>query len=175
MARQVNACMFIHLEAPGHGKGFFDGLGGTLKNKMYSMIKATKSSGECIAGTENVYNALQLYFETEYTEAGRRTGKNQIGKFKLFKYVGDDNPVQQTEETFHPLEKINSCYQFVVTNVGLVHSIKRSCWCLKCTSAMITGSLTWNENHKINGCVSSSSGSVSSGNQTTNVYEFEKR
>ena len=29
--------------APGHGRGVFDGVGGAIKNKVHSLIKATKT------------------------------------------------------------------------------------------------------------------------------------
>ena len=55
---------------PGHGKGFFDGLGGALKNKIHSLIQGKKSVGDNIAGTssgyilnvEDVHNAMKEYF-----------------------------------------------------------------------------------------------------------------
>ena len=38
-------CMYVYsFGAPGHGKGPFDGLGGTIKNKIHSLIKAMKTS-----------------------------------------------------------------------------------------------------------------------------------
>ena len=78
------------------------------------------------------------------------------------------NPIRQTEETSKGLKKINSCYQFVVTNVGLVNSRKQSCLCMRFTIDMCSSSLNWGTNHRFNGCVSSDI-------QTTNVYEFDKR
>ena len=80
----------------------------------------------------------------------------------------DVNLIQRTEETFASLEKIKSCYQFAVTNVGIVHSRKRSCWCLKCFAEMIEGSLNWSPDHQCSGCISSD-------NQTTNIYNFQNR
>ena len=85
----------------------------------------------------------------------------------LFKQLTQDNPIRRTEETFTGLEKINSCYQFVVSNVGVVHSRKRSCWCMKCTTSMCKGSLNWGTDHRVSGCVSSSL-------QTTSVHDFQK-
>ena len=64
--------MYVYsFEAPGHRKGFLDGLGGALKNKIYSLIQGTKSGGDNISGTssgyisnvEDVHDALKEYFE----------------------------------------------------------------------------------------------------------------
>lgn len=38
-------CMYVYsFGAPGHGKGVFDGVGGAIKNKVHSLIKATKTT-----------------------------------------------------------------------------------------------------------------------------------
>ena len=173
-------CSYVYsFGAPGHGKGFFDGLGGVFKNKIHSLIKGTKNPDRKIAGTEtgyinnvtDVFDALKEYFKSSASsrEYRRRKGNNQVDTFKFFKYVaGEDEQVRRTEETFTSLDKINSCYQFSVSNVGLVHSRMRSCWCLKCYEAMINGSLNWNADHSVAECTSCT-------NQTTSVYEFTKR
>ena len=72
--------------SPGHGKGFFDGLGGALKNKVYSLIQGTKSGGENIAGTssgyilnvEDVHDALKEYFENGCDGICKNKSKNQV-------------------------------------------------------------------------------------------------
>ena len=43
----------------------------------------------------------------------------------------------------------------------------RPCWCLKCTTVMLEGSLNWGIDHCVHGCVSSSF-------QTTSVYNFHR-
>ena len=49
-------CMYIYsLGAPGHGKGFFDSLGGVLKNKINTLIKGSKTGGDTSAGTNSGY------------------------------------------------------------------------------------------------------------------------
>ena len=153
-------CMHVYsFGAPGHGKGFFDGLGGALKNKIHSLIQGKKSVGDNIAGTssgyilnvEDVHDALKEYFENGRDGLRKNKSKNQVNKFMLFKQLTQDNPIRRTEETFTGLEKINSCYQFVVSNVGVVHSRKRSCWCMKCITSMCNGSLNWGTYHRITG------------------------
>ena len=129
-------CSYVYsFGAPGHGKGKFDGLGGAMKNKVHSLIKGSKASNKNkIPGTESgyikcvkdVYDALKEYFENGRGGIRERS-KNPVNKFKLFSCLMDVNPIQRTEETFASLEKIKSCYQFAVTNVGIVHSRKRSC------------------------------------------------
>jgi len=145
-------------------RGFFDGVGRTLKNKSHSLVQATKTSREGIAGTENgyiqspkdVHAVLKHYFETDYSATRRKHGKNQINKFKFFEFMTDVNPIWRTEETFTPLENISSCYyQFVVGNAGIVNSRKRLCWCMKCTSVTINGSVSWGYNHRVSRCTSS--------------------
>ena len=170
-------CRYVYsFGAPGHGKGFFDGLGGALKNRIHSLIKGTKTGGDTIAGTNSgyianandVHDALQEYFEHGRDGLRKRKAKNKVNKFKFFKSMIDDNPIRRTEETFTSLEKINSCYQFCVTNVGIVHARNRSCFCLKCISDLTDGSLNWGPEHHVKACVSSLI-------QTTSIYNFIKR
>ena len=86
----------------------------------------------------------------------------------FFKHLTQDNPIRRTEENFTGLEKINSCYQLFVYNVGVVHSRKRSCWCMKCITSMCDRSLNWGTDHRVSGCVSSAL-------QTTIIYDFQQR
>ena len=162
--------------APGHGKGFFDGLGGALKNKIHSLIQGKKSGGDNISGTssgyisnvEDVHDALNEYFENGSDGLRKNKSKNQVNKFMFFKHLTRYNTIRRTVETFTGLEKINSCYQFVVSNVGVVHSRKRSCWCMKCITSMCNGSLNWGTDPRVSGCVSSAL-------QTTSIYDFQNR
>ena len=49
-------CMYVYsFGAPGHGKGFFDSLGGALKNKIHSLIQWTKTGGDTVDGTSTGY------------------------------------------------------------------------------------------------------------------------
>lgn len=49
-------CMYVYsFGAPGHGKGVFDGVGGAIKNKVHSLIKATKTTNEGIPGVDSGY------------------------------------------------------------------------------------------------------------------------
>ena len=52
--------------------------------------------------------------------------------------------------------------------MGVVHSRNQLCWCMRFTIDMCNSSLNWGTNHQVNGC-------VSSGIQTTNIYDFDKR
>ena len=126
----ASVCMFIYsFGAPGHGKGVFDSLSGALKNKIHNLIKGSKNGGDTIAGTnsgyisnvEDMHNALKEYFENGRDSLHKNKSKNRVNKFKFFKYLMCHNPIRRTEETFKGLEKINSCYQFVVLNVCRVH------------------------------------------------------
>ena len=161
--------------APGHEKGFFDGLGGALKNKIHSLIKGSKTGADKIAGTtsgyissvEDIHDALKEYFEHGRDGIRKNKSKKCVDKFKFFKQLTHEDPIKRTEETFVGLEKISSCYQFVVTNIGIVHSRQRSCWCMECFVAMCNGSLTWGHDHRVKGCVTSEF-------QTTSVYDFKK-
>jgi hypothetical protein len=169
--------MYVYsFRAPGHGKGCFDGIGGALKNKIHSLIKGAKTGGDNIAGTasgylssiEDVHDALKEYFENGRSVSRKNKAKNKVDIFKLFKHITCDSEIRRPEETFVGLEKINSCYQFVVTNVGVMSLRMQSCWCLKCTAAMLEGSLNWGIDNCVYGCVSSAF-------QTTSVYNFHRR
>ena len=80
-------CMYVYtFGSPGYGKGFFDCVGGTLKNKIHTLIQATKTLEEGIAaGTddgyiqspEDVHDALKHYFETDYSATCRKNGKTK--------------------------------------------------------------------------------------------------
>eukprot|EP00957_Ditylum_brightwellii_P005142 391502-Ditylum_brightwellii.AAC.1 len=162
--------------APRHSKGFFDGVGGILKNAFHSLIKGTKSSGETIAGTllgyittsEDVYSALKEYFGAN-SQHRQKKGKNQIDKFEFFYFGTYKNPVHCAEgEEFISLEKMSLCYQFLVSNAGLVHSRVRSGWCIKCYTALTSDSSGWQVMHSIHGCT------LSSG-QLTTIYNFDNR
>ena len=48
--------MHVHsFQVTGRGQIFFDGLGGALKNKIHSLIKRSKTSGNVIAGNVSRY------------------------------------------------------------------------------------------------------------------------
>ena len=52
----TNKCMYVYsFGAPGHGTGFFDGLGGALKNKVHNLLKGPKTGGDNIAGIATGY------------------------------------------------------------------------------------------------------------------------
>jgi hypothetical protein len=63
-------CSYVYsFGAPGHGKGVYDGLGGSMKTKVHNLIQGSKT-GQAIPGTqsgyinnvEDVYVALRHYF-----------------------------------------------------------------------------------------------------------------
>ena len=108
--------------APGHGKGPFDGLGGTIKNKIYGLIQATKTSNnEGVPGVDSghindvndVFQAAQHYFENDYVY-GRSRSRNPVNHFKFFSYMMDTDPIQRPDEAFSQLCQISKNYQFVV-------------------------------------------------------------
>ena len=72
----------------------------------------------------DVHDALKEYFENGRDGLCKNEQEKKTNKFKFFKNLTHENPIRQTEETFNGLEKINPCYQFIVTNVGLVYSKK---------------------------------------------------
>jgi hypothetical protein len=163
--------------APGHGKGVYDGLGGIIKNKSNSLIKETKSSCNPIPGTESgyinspkdVYDALAAAFGHELYQQRRKKGKNSISLFSFSYFGTNNNPIRRAEgEEFKSLDKISSNYQFTVSDVGVVYSRMRSCWCLKCYAALTDGSKHWLDTHSVRGCTSSF-------DTATNVYKFEKK
>ena len=173
----ASVCCYVYsFGAPGHGKGFFDGLGGALKNKIASLIKGSKTGGDTIPGTESgyissvedVHAALKEYFENGRDGIRQRKSKNRVDKFKFFKHLASERPIRRHDETFTKLQEIHSSYQFVVINIGIVHSRKQSCWCMMCTAAIYKGSLDWSADYKVSGCVSSAL-------QSTAIYDFQKR
>ena len=74
--------------APGHGKGEFDGLGGTFKNVIHGLIKSTKTSQRGIPGVESgyiqtvedVFNALMTRFAGGATERAVEEGAVEEGE-----------------------------------------------------------------------------------------------
>ena len=71
--------------APDHGKYFFDGLNGALKNKLHGLFKESETSGDTIVGTgtgyicnvQDVYDTLNTALRTDgrgYNEE-KKTGK----------------------------------------------------------------------------------------------------
>ena len=175
--------------APGHGKGFFDGMGGVFKNMILGLIKKTKTSTGGIEGTasgyitspQDVFDALQYRFSADQLETRRKKGgkgkKNQVDEYMFFKHIIEtDGEIRRPDETFTSLESISSCYQFSVTNGGIVHSRERGCWCVHCTAAMINGSVNWSPSHSVRRCTSQSVGKSSVGkSSSSNAYEFTKR
>jgi hypothetical protein len=57
-------CVYVYsFGAPGHGKGVFDGVGRAIKNKVHSLIKATKTSDDGVPGVDSGYinNVLDVF------------------------------------------------------------------------------------------------------------------
>ena len=171
-------CAYVYsFGAPGHGKGVFDGVGGAIKNKVHSLIKATKTTNEGVPGVESVYindvkdvfQAISHHFENSDNHVRKKAGGNPIDHFKFFLYLlCDNNPIQQLVEEFHQLIGISSNYQFAVNNVGCVYMRKRSCWCPACLSKLMQSTLTWGETCSIGNCISRQ-------NETTTIYDFGKQ
>ena len=94
----VNAATYS-FGAPGHGKGVYDGLGGSMKTKVHNLIQGSKT-GQAIPGVqsgyinnvEDVYDALRHYFQSDHASICKWS-RNPIDMFQLFKYVGNHNPI----------------------------------------------------------------------------------
>jgi hypothetical protein len=86
-------CVYVYsFGAPGHGKVVFDGVGVAIKNKVHSLIKATKTSDDGVPGVDygyinnvtDVFQAIQHYFENSEDRVQRRAGSNSINHYKFF-------------------------------------------------------------------------------------------
>jgi hypothetical protein len=171
---EASKCSYVSsFGAPGHGKGVYDGLGGSMKTKVHDLIQGSKT-GQAIPGmqsgyinnVENVYDALWHYIQSDCASICKWS-RNPIDMFQLFKYVGYHNPIQRAEEEHKELEKISSSYQFVVKSIGVVHSRTQNCWCMSCMSDMNNESLHWGADPPINKCISSEQQS------SPTVYQFQ--
>jgi hypothetical protein len=162
--------------APGHGKGVFDGVGRAIKNKVHSLIKATKTSDDGVPGVDfgyinnvtDVFQAIRHNFENSEHRVRRRAGSNSINHYKFFLYLMDENPIRRPEETFDQLHRILSNYQFTVNNIGIVYMRQCSCWCMQCMSKLMQSTLDWNDTCAIARCVFCE-------HETTNLYSFRKQ
>lgn len=175
----ASECLFVYsFGAPGHGKGVFDGVGGAIKNKVHSLIKATKTSNDGIPGVasgyinsvEDVFQAVQYHFENEENHVRKKTGSNPINHFHFFSYLSCNNVhIERRNESFDQLCGISSNYQFVVNNIGRVYMRQRSCWCLMCMSQLVKSSSMWGDAYAIGQCVSRD------GELNSTLYKFQKQ
>jgi hypothetical protein len=110
--RSTTECVYVYsFGAPGHGKGVFDGVGGAIKNKVHSLIKATMTSDDGVPGVDSghinnvtdVFQAIHHYFENSEDRVWRRAGSNSINHYKFFSYLIDKNPIRRPEEMFDQL------------------------------------------------------------------------
>ena len=113
-------CMYVYsVGAPVHGKGVFDGVGGAIKNKVHSLIKASKTSSEGVPGVEcgnitdvnDVFQqAVKFHFENRENCVRTRAGSNPISHYKLFSDLMADTPIRRPtdDEVFNSLEGISS-------------------------------------------------------------------
>jgi hypothetical protein len=162
--------------APRHGKGVFDGVSGAIKNKVHSLIKATKTSDDGVPGVNsgyinnvtNVFQAIRHHFENSEHRGQSRAGSNSINHYKFFSYLIDKNLIRRPEKTFDQLHRISSNYQFTVNNIGIVCMRQRSCWCMQCMSKLMQSILDWNDTCDIARCVSCE-------HEMTNLYSFRKQ
>ena len=160
--------------APGHGKGPFDGYGGSFKNKIHSLIKSYSQTGN-IPGTstgyinevKDVFDALVHYYEKGIGRQAQANAKTDEFKFFLYE-IGTVTAVPRPVEEFGTMNTITKQYQFAVNNEGLLFIRQRSCWCLPCMKALLEGTLHWPEQKDIVGCET-----VALGGQGS-MYKFTK-
>ncbi|EJK73457.1 hypothetical protein THAOC_04918 [Thalassiosira oceanica] len=144
--------------APGHGKGPFDGYGGSFKNKIHSLIRSCSEAGG-IPGTRtgyinearDVFDALVHYYEKGIGRQAKTGAKTDNFKFFLSE-IGTETAVPRADEEFVTLNNITKQYQFAVNNEGLLFVRRRSCWCLACMAALLEGTLRWPDEKQIAGC-----------------------
>ena len=114
--------------APGHGKGPFDGYGGSFKNKIHSLIKSY-SQTDSIPGTRtgfinevrDVFDALLYYYEKGIGRQAQANAKTDEFKFFLYE-IGEDTAVPRPVEEFNTMSTITKQYKFAVNNEGLLLS-----------------------------------------------------
>jgi len=107
--------------APGHGKGPFDGYGGSFKNKIHSLINTAGTRTGFINEVRDVFNALVYYYEKGIGRQAQANAKTD--EFKLFLYeIGEDTAVPRPAEEFDTMSTITKQYQFAVNNEGLLLS-----------------------------------------------------
>jgi hypothetical protein len=97
---ETGKCSYVYsFGAPGHGKGVYDGLGGSMKTKVHNLIQGSKT-GQAIPrkqsgyinNVEDVYDKLRHYFQSDHASICKRY-RNTIDMYVLFKYVGNHNPI----------------------------------------------------------------------------------
>ena len=157
--------------APNHGKGVWDGQGGTWKrfvNKQKESSEANRKemlhyvTGGFIKNAMNVWETLRYGFELE-GDAGMQRDRqvsrtNGITHYRFLYHGPDENgvdndPIQRPDETFRTLNQIQQQYQFAVRSEGSLYRRMRPHWCLDCMSALMEGTLEWGtESHIITGC-----------------------
>ena len=147
--------------APGHGKGVWDGLGGTFKSMVRRQIERCQQSdsGEnlpglstnVIASAEDVFKVVEAVFDSDTWRDTARANGRVIKRMKFFLSsskkttthpkgylpVAADRPI--TKETFITLENISISYQFICTRRDWVHVRCRPCWCLGCVKSFNEG------------------------------------
>ena len=147
---------------PGHGKGPWDGIGGTEKAAVATAVKHSQISGRKISGLDKceIHNALDVYkvlkatFDTDDWRAEQKRKKAPLAhmhflysseEFKklpcgcdVCKAVSPSNNFHPTisrpskPETFRRLEGISSMYEFKVVGHGILDCRTRACWCVSC-------------------------------------------
>ena len=178
-------CAYIYsFGAPSHGKGVWDGLGGSWKRYINDLLALCKAklerleyvTGGQISSARNVWEALRHGYELRGADGAQRdrqiSGTSGI-KYYRFLYHGpgedgvDPDPIQRPQnEAFLTLEGITQHYQFAVRGKGLIYQRMRPCWCLYCMRDMSKGTLEWGpESHNIAGCCTTASNSL---------FEFDK-
>ena len=116
-------CMYVYsFGAPGHGKGVYDGVGGAIKNKVHSLIKATKTTHEPIPGVDcgyindvkDVFETVSHHFKNSDNHARKKSGScNNISHYKFFlNLIGERSAIerQKNKEMFDSLKGISTNY-----------------------------------------------------------------
>lgn len=158
-------CAFVYsFGPPHHGKGPWDGFGGTLKRKVDQVCKSALASPEGLPYTDtrfvqdsrDVYDVLCYHFEDpEHRE--RRKDRNSVNEWHFFHHATADSPVQRSDEKWAAMDDITKHYQMVMRSEGVIYQRLRLCWCLPCIASMWDGFNGWaDDTHVVPDCLMSS-------------------
>ena len=134
---------------PGHGKGPWDGISGTVKRYLRNVsvrLEAPGAEKSKIVFTESgnmntpedVFQQLKGHFECESWKA-KQSGGAKIDEFHISFVTEEDIGRPRTLVEFDRIEGISSHYQSFGMRPSAVLKRKFSCWCPPCTAALCAG------------------------------------